>query len=175
MLIDARGGVRYANAAAKRLLDARDGIFLERGRLTATTSAGRAGLQRLLGMVLGRSGFARGGVAVERPGARPLIVRALPVSGSFRAPIPRTAAIVLVQDPSHPREIDPDVLAMLGLTHAESRLAGALASGGNLADYASGAGLSMHTVRSTLRDVLAKTDTHRQSELVAMLSRLAKP
>jgi DNA-binding CsgD family transcriptional regulator len=57
-----------------------------------------------------------------------------------------------------------------GLTPAEARLAVALASRRTLDEYATLAGVSMNTVRSTLKGVFAKTGCNRQSELVLVLA-----
>lgn len=58
------------------------------------------------------------------------------------------------------------------LTPAESRLAAALADGCTLIDAAKTLNISWETARTQLKAVFAKTNTHRQSELVALLSRL---
>jgi DNA-binding CsgD family transcriptional regulator len=41
-----------------------------------------------------------------------------------------------------------------------------------LADIADEFNLSMKTVRTQLRSIFAKTETHRQSDLVALLTRI---
>ena len=45
--------------------------------------------------------------------------------------------------------------------------------GKSLQDIAEASGVSIGTVRSQAKAVLTKTDTHRQAELVALLTRLA--
>lgn len=79
--------------------------------------------------------------------------------------------MILIHDPGRPTEIMSEGLKTLGLTPAEARLAAALAVGDRLADYAAATGLRPHTVRSTLKAALAKTGTHRQSELVSLVLR----
>ena len=67
-------------------------------------------------------------------------------------------------------ETAPARLARLhGLTAAEARLAAALAAGASIKDYAETAGISINTARWHLRQVLAKTGTKRQAELVRLL------
>ncbi|MDE2380534.1 MAG: helix-turn-helix transcriptional regulator [Bradyrhizobium sp.] len=58
------------------------------------------------------------------------------------------------------------------LTEAEARLAARLGSGQALDEIAHELRLSKETVRAQLKSVFAKTNTHRQSELAALLSRL---
>ena len=56
-----------------------------------------------------------------------------------------------------------------GLTPAEAGLAQALAAGQSLHEYADAAHVTCETARWRLKQVLAKTDTHRQAELVRLL------
>ena len=64
----------------------------------------------------------------------------------------------------------PDsIAALLGLTPAEAAVTAALCSGESLAGYATRRGLSRHTVRTLLRNAMAKTGTHRQAELVSLV------
>ena len=58
-----------------------------------------------------------------------------------------------------------------GLTPAEIRIVLQLLSGKSLRDSALVAGVSYETARSVLKSVFVKTGTHRQSELVLLLSR----
>jgi len=58
------------------------------------------------------------------------------------------------------------------LTSAEARLAVQLASGLTIAESAGALGISYETARTQLKAIFAKTDTHRQSEVVALLGRV---
>ena len=59
-------------------------------------------------------------------------------------------------------------LAMLyGLTATEARVAARLAAGRSVAEIADEHGVVVDTVRNQLKSSFAKTDTRRQSELVA--------
>ena len=84
------------------------------------------------------------------------------------------ARAILTLVPVEPRRPpEPALLAgALGLTSAEARLASLLASGTSLEDAAAELHISRETARSQLKVVFAKTGTHRQSELVALLARL---
>ncbi len=66
----------------------------------------------------------------------------------------------------------PPVNLMMGLfdlTPAEARLAGGLAAGATLAETAVSQGIQVTTARSYLGQILRKTGTHQQSQLVALL------
>jgi len=62
---------------------------------------------------------------------------------------------------------------VFGLTRGEARLANQLLCGLSLQAIAERDGLSVATVRSHTKAVLAKTRTHRQAQLVGLLARLA--
>jgi DNA-binding CsgD family transcriptional regulator len=61
-----------------------------------------------------------------------------------------------------------------GLTIAEARLASRLASGDSLDDAANMLCVTKNTARVQLKAVFAKTSTHRQAELVALLMGLPR-
>jgi DNA-binding CsgD family transcriptional regulator len=68
---------------------------------------------------------------------------------------------------------DPAVLRQLfGLTRMESRVASIISTGASPEEAAENMGISFETARNHLKAVFAKTGTHRQGELVALLSRL---
>lgn len=60
-----------------------------------------------------------------------------------------------------------------GLTTRESELAISLLNGESLGDYAVRRQISKQTLRNQLGGIMRKTDTHRQPELVTLLTRLA--
>jgi DNA-binding CsgD family transcriptional regulator/PAS domain-containing protein len=57
---------------------------------------------------------------------------------------------------------------LLGVTAAEAALVAALVAGGTVEQHAQRRGISAGTVRCQLKQVLAKTGTHRQAELVRL-------
>jgi len=61
------------------------------------------------------------------------------------------------------------VRELFELTPAEARLASAIATGASLAEFAIARGISLGTARFQLKQVLAKTETSRQAELVRAL------
>lgn len=115
-----------------------------------------------------------GSLSVQRSASLPLVVHVHPVTplrADFGAE--RLAALVLIRDPDANR-LDPEVVGeVLGLTPAESRVAVLLATGRSVREIARELGRSEHTARWTLKKVLAKTDTSRQSELVRLLLQLS--
>jgi DNA-binding CsgD family transcriptional regulator len=63
-------------------------------------------------------------------------------------------------------------LQAFSLTPAEARLASLMASGMSLEDAAEKLTIARQTARTQLKAIFMKTGTHRQSQLVALLSRL---
>ena len=84
----------------------------------------------------------------------------------------RPAALVFVSDPEQQMAAPADLLRRLyGLTRAEARLAALLLQGRDLPEAGAELGVTLHTVRTHLKAVLAKTGAARQAELVRILLR----
>ena len=82
--------------------------------------------------------------------------------------------MVLIVDPNRRLAPDPALLReALGLTPTESRIASLLASGLRSDAIAERLGISPATVASHLKSIFAKTETHRQTDLVALLLSLS--
>lgn len=80
--------------------------------------------------------------------------------------------VILVDLDAHP-EPNPETLRNLfGFTAAETRLALELAQGSTLNEIAKSHQLSRTTIRSQLASLFIKTQTSRQSELIALLGRV---
>jgi DNA-binding CsgD family transcriptional regulator len=158
------------------MIQARDGLGFINGELSAAGTSHNAALHALLAEALqtaAGAGLSAGGrLNVERPsGRRPLTLivapmpQRLPIVGADAA-----AAVVFVTDPE--RASIPDVEAlrsMFGLTAAEARLARLLAEGYDLVEASKLLRVTLETVRTRLKKVFEKTDTHRQSELVRLI------
>ena len=113
-------------------------------------------------------------IVVRRSSERPLLLRVLPVDGAARSPFFGASALVVFSDLDSEAGLCMKLLSQVfGLSPAEARLAAALADGLSPEQAARKLGIAKATVRSQLKAVFSKTETHRQSELVAVLSRLA--
>jgi DNA-binding CsgD family transcriptional regulator len=67
------------------------------------------------------------------------------------------------------------VQTLFDLTPAEARVARSLASGKTVEAIATEGGVSLTTVRTHVRGVLAKTGCERQAEVVALLTGITRP
>ena len=82
--------------------------------------------------------------------------------------------IMILDDASLPLPMDVDLLwKALGLTPAESDLVEDLLGGRTLGDCAAARSASKQSMRNMLLSIMRKTDTHRQTQLVSLLTRLA--
>jgi DNA-binding CsgD family transcriptional regulator len=112
-------------------------------------------------------------IVVRRERLPPLVIRALPIPGPARSPFLGARILLIVSDLARGLNPNPVLLAQVfGLTPAESRVASIIASGASPEDAAKEIGIAFETARNHLKRVLAKTGTHRQGELVALLSRV---
>ena len=80
------------------------------------------------------------------------------------------ALLLLTELLPRPGPLPGILINAFGLTPAEARLASLVASGASLDVVAAHLGITRDTARNQLKAVFAKTNTHRQAELVALLS-----
>jgi DNA-binding CsgD family transcriptional regulator len=103
-----------------------------------------------------------------------MILHLLPVRRSARDVFNRCMAVVVVTTIGTVGPPDMRILSgLFDLTPAEARLARLIAGGTDLRAAARQLGLSIETVRTHLKHVMAKTGTRRQAELAVLLSGMA--
>ena len=83
--------------------------------------------------------------------------------------------IVFVDLAGRSTPIVSDLRRIFGLTAAEARLANRLLNEESLEAAGANLGITYKTASNQLQAVYQKTDTHSQGQLVALISRLAKP
>ncbi|HVV41823.1 MAG TPA: LuxR C-terminal-related transcriptional regulator [Nitrobacter sp.] len=184
LLINMRGRITFANAAAEMLLRAGDGLSIDsngRLQLAAAFPAETAALARMLAQALAvaaGTGDALGEpLRLTRPsGAPPLLV--LPV------PLPPPAfelwnlleparVLVLIIDPAAQWHSKASTIqAAFGLTLAESRVAVLIASGLTGPQAARALGISLTTVKTHLKRCFDKIGIHSQVALARLLATL---
>jgi DNA-binding CsgD family transcriptional regulator len=107
----------------------------------------------------------------DAAGTRPLVLHAVPVAeGAASGP---HTVVILVDLDATPRPLPDALQKIFKLTSAEARLAIEIASGKGLPEIADDHHTAITTVRKQLASVFAKTYTHRQAELVALLARVS--
>lgn len=172
VLVTATAQVLFLNEKAKNILDRNDGLVLDANRFCrARLPSENKRLGELLQSVLTQEGSdpvdADFAMSVTRDEVdTPLTVMVAPIGTGVAG----KGAVLFVSDPSEAVELSIDAICGLyGLTPAEGRLALGLTNGHKLDDLAAEWNVSMHTVRSQLRQIFRKTDTSRQSELVKLI------
>jgi len=178
-LCDAEAAPTWYNNRAARTFAARDCLWISRGRLTGAVPDDTNALRRLIAGAAAdeveQVSLTERCLLLGRPATQcPLQVVVVP----FRAQhhryearpeesFDRTRVLVFFSTPGNRTVLPTDAVANLfSLFAAESRLAVALCSGQSVTDYAANHGVAVGTARFQLKQVLAKTQACRQSELV---------
>ena len=89
----------------------------------------------------------------------------------FQSLLIGAAVIVTVHEVAAPGS-GPDIRRRYGFTGRETELLGHMLEGRSLADAAAAMAISLSTARQYVKQLMAKTHTHRQAELIALLVRL---
>src|SRR5579883_9449 len=176
LLLDGAGRVLYRNRAAERLLARQDGLVVTRGELSASDpGASKRLAASVRAAALGGAAASGDALVVPRSkGRRPYLVLMMPFGRQARLfAAPGVRAIVTVTDLAAGRRPSLRLLRdIFGLSRMQATVAGLLAEGGQVMEIAAELGLSIFTVRRHLADIMEKTETRRQAELVRLLNRL---
>ncbi len=168
IILSGRGDVEFANTGAKQLLAVRDGLHVEQAMLCCADIASTCLLARATTAIQSGFGPEEASLPLPRPsGYPPLYVQLRRLPSDPHGPIARHKVMLLIEQTAPDNAVEGWSHGKLyGLTARETDLAVLLAKGQDLRTAAVTLGISYQTVRSHLRSVFAKTDTHRQSDLV---------
>jgi DNA-binding CsgD family transcriptional regulator len=160
-----------ANAAAEVVFD--DNIRIKDGRLFVRDIATRTLLKDAIDQLKDlprRDSLTAEPVIVPRTDKLPVIVWIWPFEGPLHSPAQEVRVLLTLNalgpGPGPPAAI---IAKTFRLTPSEAKLACIIARGAPPDIAASELKISRETARNQLKSVFAKTDTHRQSELVALL------
>jgi len=172
LIVDGKGVILHLNAGAERLLNSRvSGLACKSERLSTAHPTNK---NRLAALIAAATGYPAVGGAMFLSGeeTRQVFVTPLPAASPFAQDWQTPLALVLVMEAGK----NLSTLQLLGklydLSPTELRVASALLTGKSPEEYAQEAGVTLNTVRSQLKSLFRKTGTCRQSELVAVLSRI---
>lgn len=172
----------FANAAARRILDVNDGLRLGKDGLIIGDRKASEKFQAVIDAIylpnLPMSQRSGGIISIpklsrSRVGllSRPYSLMVMPMQNHKMGQEKVTAAVFLF-DPSVRKTTAIDVfVSSYGLSRSEAELAHFLALGGSLEEAAVSRGVTRNTAKAQLHSIFAKTETHRQSELVSLLLR----
>ncbi len=168
ILATRNGRVEFINPAGERMIGESELIALDAShRLGVTAMQEDRELRRLILSVFDvPAGSVQGGTLVLHSPADGISYRINVSPHIADSPIPgigRRKARISIKRESR------GVVEAFGLTPAESRLAALLCDGLSIRDAAENLSVSQNTVRTHLKRIFSKTDTHRQSSLVRLL------
>jgi DNA-binding CsgD family transcriptional regulator len=176
ILLDGAARIIHMNEAAQQMVAGCDGLCVRLDLIAPSDSSRRAEFSALVhACTSGDLGHAGGALALGRSAQkRPLQVLVTPVRliDKHRASV---RVLILATDPERTVHFPDAILRhTYGLTPAETEIANALLTGFSLEEIAQLRKVSIATVRSQLKGLMAKTDTQRQGDLIRLLSTLPR-
>jgi DNA-binding CsgD family transcriptional regulator len=173
IFLDRRCRVVEMNQSARKIVEAGDGLRIERGVLVAFCTRAEVQLQQMIfgaaALESGRFLQHGGAVSLPRPeGRRPLSAMVAPTGVTGIFPSSRSASVVvLIEEPAREsRTPTVEFAKRHNLSPAEAELTSRLVSGLSLKQAAAVLGVRDNTARSHLKRVFVKTGARRQAELV---------
>jgi DNA-binding CsgD family transcriptional regulator len=175
VLLDEQHNVVIANRQALRIFEQEDGLKIGRCGLETSLPAQSRELRSLVDGVLAAD---RGGLVPDtflmvsrKSGKRAYPIMVSPLLEAPPDAASKDAAVVLfISDPEERSFSTAEILQTLyGLSRAESELVQLLTQGLSLEQASRERCVSIHTVRSQLKSVFAKTRTKGQADLVQMI------
>jgi DNA-binding CsgD family transcriptional regulator len=174
LVVDKRGRPIITNRRAARVLAAGDRLRPTPEGIAAADAPTTAALRAAIAEAARASGRVPLPRRVTLRSHRAATTVAALVVPAPRSAVPlgieRPSAVVFVAAPGAGPGMRPESpRARYGLTAAEAKLARALSDGCSLREAAQRLGVSVHTVRSQLKQLFEKTGTNRQAALVLLL------
>jgi DNA-binding CsgD family transcriptional regulator len=172
VVVDANGLMLHHNERAESFVnEANSGLSFARGHFRAGNSATAAQFRLLISEAcLGKGGHMTTGAGTA--GEPTLAISVAPLRDGYILALPvLRAAVVFIQELTArlPPNFESRIRAMFGLTRKEASIAAALVSGLTLKQAAEERSVSIATARSHLSELLHKTRTSQQSQLVSVL------
>ncbi len=169
--LDQHGFIADVNAAAETIFD--NDVKIKDRRLFIRDPASRALLKNIIDQLRTSprlNPLATDPIIVQRQDKMPVIVRIWSFDWAAHLAAQEVRALLTLNALGPKPGPPPAILAKtFRLTPAEAKLACVIARGASPEIAAGELKISRETARNQLKSVFAKTDTHRQSELVALL------
>ncbi len=177
IVVRADHSVLFSNSAAEAVLASRDGIELRRDQIRPTRYQDairfQAALDHIMALPAEGGGPSRQSMMLllDRPDhVRPLIAVIAPAA--VESAEGGAAAIIYVMRPELSGLRGVEVICQLhGLSPVETQLVARLVAGTTLNEAAAEMRIKPDTARAYLKQVFAKTDTHRQADLIQLVIR----
>jgi len=176
ILLDWRGNATKLNPAAEALLGLE--LFIVGGRLSARDQDDNEALQRLVHLAVTSTSpadFAGAPVSVARPPRRRLLIDAVPTAGILADAFRHGRALLLITDlDREPVPIERRLRRAFALADDEVQLTTLLGEGMTLTQAAEVLKITREVADGRLKAIFAKTGVSRQSELAALVARVAE-
>jgi DNA-binding CsgD family transcriptional regulator len=174
LVLDEASTVLGANALAESLHGHLR--WRARDRVSLTDSSANALLIQAMATLDAPGRHARSFPVRGPAAAAALVAHVIPLAGAGRDFVLRCAAILVFTPVALPNAPSVELIqSLFDLTPAEARVARHLATGSTVNEIASADAISRNTVRTQVRSILEKTGCRRQTEIVAILGRIAQP
>jgi DNA-binding CsgD family transcriptional regulator len=163
---------------AETLLAQLDGLKTDDRQLVATHPDSRTAFKLAIGSAIHArvTGGAGGGVRLRRRSGRSDWLALTSPYPRFleHLPVPTPSVIVRILELEARPTLSEVHADLFHFTHREIEIASALLEGHSIDSLAARLGISRNTARVHLQSLFRKTDTNRQSDLVRMLSTIAR-
>jgi DNA-binding CsgD family transcriptional regulator len=171
ILLDRHRRVQDANALARRVLAAGNGMTIRGGRFVFLDPTVDDRLSRLIQALAGNPPDGARAMAAQirhnRLPAYRVLVALVPADVDER----RVSLFVLIYGPREWRDISIEVLVeVYGLTRAQAEVARSLFTGQSVEQTATSLDLSRNTVRTHLKQIFSRCEVRSQRELLHLLA-----
>ena len=168
--LDETGRVLETDAQAAAILLRGDGIRMSKGRLRTTNAREDRRLQRAITQVCHKSVAEDSGILLSREAQAPLQIVVGPCCAEVSAVTGSPVAVVFINDTDVGMRPRFELLKELyRLTPAEARLACLMLDGKSAEQITGILGISRNTLKTQTKSIFAKTNVHRQSQLMRLL------
>jgi DNA-binding CsgD family transcriptional regulator len=179
IVVGDRGRILHANAAAHRMLSAREPIAAVNGVLSVHDAKADQGLANAIALArTDEATMGSSGIGVPLASAELAVAHVLPLArGDLRTRLmpQATAAVFITQAETQPPADIAALAASFGLTPTETRVLERLAGGATLPEAAKTLGIAHSTAKTHLFHIFSKTGVSRQTDLIALIERLIPP
>ena len=182
ILATSEGQIIYANDVAETLIHLRRGLCSQRGRILATDVKINQRLQLLISAACLpiKETLSSGSIILpDKDGDELFAIHVAPVAQKTSGRVvfqERFIAGLFIADRNQDAAERVHIFGqMFGLTPAETRVLTGLISGKGLASAARRLKITELTARTHLKHIMAKTDTHRQVELMRLFFEMTIP
>ena len=180
LVVDSSDHIVHASRAAQKLLDEGVSLLIVNGRLSCPDRAAANRLTQAIRSARTMAPAEAGGyfgINLPSTSDAPCLAHVMPLlSDELRQRAGATAAalVFVTRADNHSLRLDC-MAAAFDLSPGEMNVLALLASGRSLVDVAAALGIAESTARTHVKNLHRKTGVERQSELVALIHRLAPP